>query len=165
MISTKIYEWLQITGIFAVVASLIFVGIQLIQSQNIANADRFQQSISARAAINDAISENAPIIAKANNGEALTETEYLRLSRTLDSVWAQGFFGRQSALLVGGPSQGPEAGLAIFLFENPGVRAIWNEIYEERQKSWAAVFRPDSPLHESIRRINDRLAELDSHAR
>ncbi|NIU12362.1 MAG: hypothetical protein GWN81_26780 [Phycisphaerae bacterium] len=164
MNSPKLNEWLQVIGIFAVVASLIFVGIQLIQSQNIANADRFQQSISARAAINDSISENASIIAKANNGEDLTESEYLKLSRTLDSIWAQGFFGRQSALLVGGPSQGPEAGLAIFLFENPGVRKIWGEIYKERQQNWAVVFRPDSPLHESIRRVNEHLADLDSQA-
>jgi hypothetical protein len=160
--TTKLNEWLQVIGIFAVVASLIFVGIQLIQSQNIANADRFQQGIVARATINDSIIENAPILTKANNGEELTQIEFLRLSQILDSIWAQGFFGRQAALLVGGPSQGPEAGVAIFLFENPGVREIWNDIYAEKQQSWTVVFRPNTPLHESIQRVKDHLADLDS---
>ncbi len=40
--SAKISDWMQIIGIFALVASLIFVGLQMKQSQDIAIADQHQ---------------------------------------------------------------------------------------------------------------------------
>ena len=40
---SKINYWMQVIGIFAVVASLIFVGLELQQSRQIALADVFQQ--------------------------------------------------------------------------------------------------------------------------
>ena len=55
MDSTKLHDWMQVVGIFAVVLSLIFVGLQMRQSQEIAIADRYQartassiESMSAR---------------------------------------------------------------------------------------------------------------------
>ncbi len=47
----KLNDWLQIVGIFAVVASLVFVGLQLKQAQDIAIAAQYQ-------ARHDAASEN-----------------------------------------------------------------------------------------------------------
>jgi hypothetical protein len=43
MDSTKINDWMQVIGIFAVVASLIFVGLQMKQSQEIAVAAQYQE--------------------------------------------------------------------------------------------------------------------------
>ncbi len=42
MDSAKLHEWLQIVGIFALVASLIFVGLQLKQGHEIALATQYQ---------------------------------------------------------------------------------------------------------------------------
>ena len=42
MNSTKLNDWMQVVGIFALVASLIFVGLQLKQSQDIAIAAQYQ---------------------------------------------------------------------------------------------------------------------------
>ncbi len=42
MDSAKLNEWMRIVGLFAVVASLIFVGLQMKQSQEIALADQYQ---------------------------------------------------------------------------------------------------------------------------
>ena len=42
MTSTKIRDWLEIAGIFAVVASLIFVGLEMRQSQKIALSAAYQ---------------------------------------------------------------------------------------------------------------------------
>ena len=43
MDSTKLNDWMQVVGIFAVVASLIFVGLQMKQSQEIAVAAQYQE--------------------------------------------------------------------------------------------------------------------------
>jgi hypothetical protein len=42
MDSSKLNDWMQVVGIFAVVASLIFVGLQMKQSQDIALAAQYQ---------------------------------------------------------------------------------------------------------------------------
>ena len=161
MHSEKLNDWLQLIGMAGIIASLIFVGIQLIQAQNIANADRFHQSISSRVAINDSITENAPIFTKANNGEELNETEFLILTQTLDSYRALSFFGQQASELVGGYAGGPSVGLAMFLFENPGVRTEWIQMQEKRQQGWDVLFRPNSSLHQFNQRVNEHLGNLD----
>jgi hypothetical protein len=43
MNSTKLNDWLEIVGIFAVVASLIFVGLELRQTHLIAMAQAYQE--------------------------------------------------------------------------------------------------------------------------
>ncbi len=55
MDSAKISDWLQIVGMFGVIASLVFVGLQLKQSHEIALADYFQAQNSASMAHFDAM--------------------------------------------------------------------------------------------------------------
>ena len=43
MNSAKLNDWMQVVGIFAVVASLIFVGLQMKQAHEIAMASQFQE--------------------------------------------------------------------------------------------------------------------------
>ena len=43
MNTAKLNDWIQVVGIFAVVASLIFVGFQMKQAQNIAIASQYQE--------------------------------------------------------------------------------------------------------------------------
>ena len=47
MDSAKLNDWMQVIGIFAVVASLIFVGLQMKQSQEIAIAAQYQERANA----------------------------------------------------------------------------------------------------------------------
>ena len=77
MDSQKLHDWLQIVGIAAVVASLIFVGMQIKQSDDIALAEVLE-SVAARAIEERAlIAENAETWRKACLGEQLTEDERL----------------------------------------------------------------------------------------
>ena len=43
MNSAKLNEWMQVVGIFSVVASLVFVGLQMIQDREIALAGQYQE--------------------------------------------------------------------------------------------------------------------------
>ena len=47
MDSAKLNDWMQVIGIFAVVASLIFVGLQMKQEQDIAIASQYQERAQA----------------------------------------------------------------------------------------------------------------------
>ena len=69
MDSAKLNDWMQVVGIFAVVASLIFVGLQMKQAQDIAVAAQYQErtassieAVSARSQIAAVKSEMAKII-------------------------------------------------------------------------------------------------------
>ena len=51
MDSAKLNDWMQVIGIFAVVASLLFVGLQMKQSQEIALAEQYQARADAAQAM------------------------------------------------------------------------------------------------------------------
>ena len=86
MDTSKINDWLQIVGIFGVIASLIFVGMQLKQTQDIALAGtynaRASQTVEANAAAMAApqfYSGMAKIYS--GNREQLTAEEYIALEQ------------------------------------------------------------------------------------
>ena len=63
MDSQKLHDWIQIVGIVAVVASLIFVGVELRQEQGLARADLGSQSFQLAADLQLALTD--PDFAKA----------------------------------------------------------------------------------------------------
>jgi hypothetical protein len=60
MDTAKLNDWLQIVGIFAVVASLVFVGLQLKQTQEIAIAGQYQQRYDSLADFYASMIQSAP---------------------------------------------------------------------------------------------------------
>ena len=74
----EINDWLQVLGLIAVAISLVFVGLELKQSRDIARADVYQQrAASAIQMITDSYSNQAFVsgAAKLKRGEKLTEYE------------------------------------------------------------------------------------------
>jgi hypothetical protein len=62
MDSAKLNDWMQIVGIFAVVASLIFVGLQMKQSQAIAISTAYQARNAAAMEMNNALAANETVL-------------------------------------------------------------------------------------------------------
>lgn len=58
MDSAKLNEWMQVIGIFALVASLIFVGLQMRQDQEIAKATLYQMRSDSARELGMAVLEN-----------------------------------------------------------------------------------------------------------
>ena len=76
-------------GIGAIVASLVFVGVELQQSRQIALAARQHEQMERELAVHDLIVENIPLLLKMGSGERLSEEEEIlanRLVRTLQVV-------------------------------------------------------------------------------
>ena len=76
----------EFVGITAIVASLIFVGLQLKQSQEIAIAETFLSILSSEIEATTGINENADIWAKANSGAELSAAEYVIFSNIVSTL-------------------------------------------------------------------------------
>lgn len=83
MDSAKLNDWMQVVGIFAVVASLIFVGLQMKQDREIALAAQFQQRVETALSL--------------WNGYAESEYDVLRFgNRFIDDPDFNGIFGDET---------------------------------------------------------------------
>jgi hypothetical protein len=88
----KLRDWLEIIGIFAVVASLIFVGLEMRQAQKISMSQAYQARTSTAADWNSAFAANPVALsafrkASEGNEDAIEAHEYDALYRTLASLY------------------------------------------------------------------------------
>ena len=129
--SAKLHDWLQIVGIFALVLSLIFVGLQIRQEQEIAIVDTYGAVAETEIDLSILIGENFEVWRKGLEGETLTENEkglFLGLATAVESQYQRNFI-RWSRIGPGDPdSMASEYAFALYLF--PGLR----EGFESRQR-------------------------------
>lgn len=91
MNSTRLKDWLEVIGIFAVFASLIFVGLQMRQTHKISLSQAYQSRTSAAAEWNSALAANPAALSalrKAANGAEndISDEEHDALRRSLHGV-------------------------------------------------------------------------------
>ena len=124
MKSTSWKDIAELIGIAAIVASLIFVGLELQQSRAIAEANRQAQQMDREFGLTDLVSEHGALIVKINNGESLTEEEELVADRLIQAISTSYFFAyaQVNLLNVDGGRGVPVRSLAIFLNDNPGLK-------------------------------------------
>lgn len=75
MESKKLNDWLQIVGLFGVIASLIFVGIQVRQTQVIAEGESAMLSIEPTIAARQLLIDNIDVWIKGCAGESMSASE------------------------------------------------------------------------------------------
>jgi len=90
--TNKLNDWMQVVGIFAVVASLIFVGLQMRQAQEISMSEAYQVRAAATVEWTSAFAANAVALSAyrktAEGGtNAITPEEYDALRYTLLGVF------------------------------------------------------------------------------
>ena len=118
----------ELIGIAAIVASLIFVGLQMQQAQEIANADRRMMFVANTIELHNAINENADIWARGKAGEDLDEIEVIVFDRLMSSMNDFFYFSSRAATGVGNEygAQSTIHKFAVFLHRNPGARRAWS---------------------------------------
>jgi hypothetical protein len=77
MNSEKLHDWLQLVGMTTIVASLIFVGLQLRQSEHAAVAELSQSSVARGVEMSTLTAEYSEIWLRACAGEELSPPERL----------------------------------------------------------------------------------------
>jgi len=90
--SAKLNDWLQVVGVFSVVGSLVFVGMEMRQAQEISMSQAYQARVTAVVEWNSAFAANPAALAarrKAANGaeDTITDEEADALVQTLAGLF------------------------------------------------------------------------------
>ena len=160
----KLWKYLiDVIGFAAIVASLIFVGLELRQSRAIAIGDGNLSNAEVQVETNNAINAYSAIWISGNKGETLSDEDAVIFNNLLKNKAIHAFmeYARLNQLEFDEAAQSINARFSIFLFENPGARQVWlqqEQFLEERfQLSDTA-----GPVWK--RSIQANLARLDGEA-
>ena len=122
-------DFAELIGLAALVASLIFVGVQMRQDReivvsegNLANAANLLES-------NLAILEHADVWVRGNSGDELSDSEEVVFHYLVKTMYEVKFFetARIKRLGLNQIAENVVADFSIFLFNNPGARRVWIE--------------------------------------
>jgi hypothetical protein len=120
-------DWMEGVGIIAIVASLIFVGLQLRQAEKIARAEAFSTMLSNEVEVGNSLRADMSIWRKGTAGAELADDEaaiFAVLVRQVNEVAYSGFM--QMRELGGDAAARPSVtNFAIFLYNNPGAKSVW----------------------------------------
>ena len=116
----------EIASALAILAGLIFVGLQMRQTQAISTAELQQEMIASTISLSEIVADNSDLLAKANAGDELNTSEQIVLDSLVYSHWGDAFFGqRRWAAVDHRAVDAPVRAFAFFLHENPGAMRVW----------------------------------------
>ncbi len=120
-------------GIAAIVASLIFLGLQMQQAERLAQNEEGLAILTSMISINNAMSENVDIWLLGATGGDLSDTDAFIFKKLVNNANLNYFFGYLSEIRMG---RSEVARLQLYdftamLHRNPGVRRVWLETEEE----------------------------------
>ena len=124
----------ELIGIAAIVASLIFVGLELRQSQRIALVESAVNRSALNAEVDNAIIENIEIWRKGNSGEELTPSEVDIYRELFENYTGQQWLRWFSNSQLDFDPRVAIADLAAYLSENPGALREWQRIQDRFSK-------------------------------
>ena len=152
----------ELLGIAAIVASLIFVGIQMRQDRDIALAESLVAAETSFTAINALISDHVVIWLKGRKDEELSEAETLIMSRLVSTLHRRARYTAAMRRSLGTPGDAALRDLAIELYENPVARRIW-EAQTGKEIAYFKTMAPDDVWRSNYRdEVLAELAKLDS---
>ena len=136
----------ELVGIAAIVASLVFVGLELRQTQQVTELDSSATRAAWLMESRNAINEHPEIWLKGNAGDPLSGAEQVIYSNLIRNFHTnKGFtWRRDQELGIRGANFAAEE-LAWFLYENPPARHEWEKFVQNRNfaKVRKAPFRAD----------------------
>ncbi len=162
----KFKEWNEIAeliGIAAIVGSLIFVGLQMKQAQDIANAERRMMVVDAQIELRNAINNFAEVWAKGSANDDLEGHEAVIFRNIVanlnDFAFARSAAARYLGSLAG--EQGAIADFALILHENPGARDMFKFLEGEYVRIAPDLAPAHDPPEAWMDTVESALAKLD----
>jgi len=161
MDSAKLNDWMQVIGFFALVASLIFVGLQIRQDQEIAIVEAMSHRFENAEALTNLVDENPAIWTRGLDGEELS-TEDFAIFSAITKVVEEHYRQMYIRFLRIGPFL-PEVAArdyAYVLYHRPTLRRLFearSEFTSSRDKAFG--LDPGGRQFESI--VDTMLKDLD----
>ncbi len=162
-------SYAELMGLTAVIASLVFVGLELRQSHAIAEAEMYSNTLANLIEAHNAVISNAEIWSKGNANEELSPTEEVIYGQLVAITNDRFFFSvrQQNVLGMEEFRDLDVAQFAGFLYENSRARELWRS-REQRLAKYRGMVRPDERLTsewvasiESAVNLFERTAESD----
>jgi len=159
-------SYAELLGMSAVVASLVFVGLELRHSQNVARAEMHASNHANVIEVRNARIASAEIWTKGNTNEELTPQEeeiYAQLVyMTNDRFWFA--IEQQQLLGLGEGSRADVAEFAAYLHENPRARRLWRS-REDRLAKYRGMIDPNERYTPDwITRVESAIAVFELEA-
>ena len=86
MDSGKLNDWMQVVGIFALVASLLFVGLQMNQSQNIAIVETYGDIAESSRHLTNLVESNSDLWRRGLDDEELSQSDQILFDAMAESI-------------------------------------------------------------------------------
>ncbi len=150
----------ELIGFAAIVASLVFVGLQLRQSEVIARSELNASILANRIEVNAAIIEHADIWERGNRGEELVGADAVIFSRQVLNLNDEAYYAVQQSLVWGRVDVADldTAVFAAYLHESPGARRVWRS-REDKLGYYRGLIDPDEQFTSDwIESVESKLA-------
>lgn len=124
-----IREIVEIVGVVSIVVSLIFVGLQMRQEQDLFISGNAINILETVIELNNAIIEHPDVWLSGNKGDPLSDEEFITYERMINSLNEATFQRFNSGQRAGTEGGGIPAiaEFADFLSNNPGAYKVWND--------------------------------------
>ena len=137
----------ELIGILSIVVSLIYLNLQMRQSEKIAMAEHYSANNSATIELQAFLSQNADVWVRGKTDEPLSPAEsaiFENLVREVGDSAVYRFLTMREMYGDDVAFKGPAvSGFASFLFDNPGARRVWEE-REKRIIKNRTILNPDA---------------------
>ncbi len=149
----------EFVGLVALVVSLVFVGLQMRQTNDVAYMELDTTMVGIMAETADLVAANAEVWVKGNAGETLNATESAIYGELINVINTRRVVAEAQARQLG---RGDISTLirrdwAAFLHQNPGARKVW-QAKEENLIEYRRLIAPDDADFSGWR--DDVLADL-----
>ena len=159
----------ELIGMTAIVLSLVFVGLQLKQSEVIAGNEVGIQELGNRIEAHDQINEHVNVWASGLAGEKLSDEDAIIFENLLVNINDITYFSSENYFNLGDENSARLVviDLAFFLHRNPGARNVW-EAREQRLAVAREIAMSNNwtePPNRYVEWMTEALEKLDEGAK
>ena len=134
----------EILGAAAVLATLIYLALQIRKAEVAANAQALESAQLVNVEFTKMLVDNAATVAKANAGEELTPAEEVAFTNIVHFRTYQAIVSYRRAQALGQPEQILVRNFVVFLLRNPAAKEWWlasEENRPEERKGFSAAWK------------------------
>jgi hypothetical protein len=159
MTLVRIRDWLEIVGLFSVVVSLLFVGVQLAQDRRIAVLQGLDSRVQTSWTLAEQIGENADLWRRGLDGEELSPEEDVRFLALASSMHLYFRVQEEGSELGEDDGDWHVRDFAFAVYQHPGLQRYWqHEARRIELSDRASGFEPE--FDDFSKAVYSKLAQM-----